>query len=105
MAYERLKRKLTKENLWIYILRLLLDGPMYGYELRRQIEKRYGFKPNRVTCYVVLYSLKREGFIEERGETASKLGPPRTYYSITKKGRDLLQKAKTYIKEFEEKIF
>jgi len=63
MAFQRLVRKLTKENLWLYILSLLKEGPLYGYEVERMIEKRFGFRPGKVTCYVVLYMLQKEGLV------------------------------------------
>ena len=59
-AYKRLTKKLTKENLWIYVLRLLQERPMYGYEIRQKIDTKFGFAPARVSCYVVLYKMKRE---------------------------------------------
>ncbi|MBC7120112.1 MAG: hypothetical protein H5T33_00815 [Candidatus Methanosuratus sp.] len=34
MAYERLLEKGTREGLWLYIIRILMDRPMYAYEMR-----------------------------------------------------------------------
>ena len=39
-AYRRLVRKLTVENLWLYVLSLLKEGPLYGYEVVKRIEER-----------------------------------------------------------------
>ena len=54
MALERLKEKLTKENLWLYILTLLKGGPLYAYEIRSKISKSFSFEPAMITIYVVL---------------------------------------------------
>ena len=43
MAVERLNEKLTKENLWLYILHLLKSQDIYAYELRGKISAEFGF--------------------------------------------------------------
>jgi len=87
---QRLKEKITKENLWLYILSLLEEGDVYGYELRQKVEDRFGFKPGNVTAYRVLYALKRSGLVEgsQKGDIK------RRYYKITAHGRDELAKGK-----------
>lgn len=104
MAYERLKRKLTKENLWIYILRLLKDGSLYGYQLREEVYRRFGFKPGRVTCYVVVNSLKKAGYISLESEVSTKEGPPRKYYVITRKGTQALDTARQLLGSLQDKL-
>jgi len=97
MPSRRLKEKLTKENLWLYILSLLKDDDMYGYELREAISKKFGFKPGNVTAYRVLYSLKRRGLVELiEKKTASR---ERKYYTITNSGLEELNKGKEMLKE------
>ncbi|MEM2910311.1 MAG: PadR family transcriptional regulator [Nitrososphaerota archaeon] len=105
MAFQRFVRKLTRENLWIYILSLLRDGPLYGYEVERTIKNRFGFKPGKVTCYVVLYMLRKEGFIAISQKLPSDVGPPRRYYRITKKGEELLEKAKEFLDNLRAQLF
>ena len=99
MAYSRLVRKLTVENLWLYVLRLLREGPLYGYEVRSKIEKRFGFKPGAVTCYIVLHMLEKEGLISSRKPRESNKGPPRKYYVLTSKGEETLRKAKEFLSQ------
>ena len=99
MAYQRLVRKLTKENLWLYILSLLRESPLYGYEVRESIREKFGFNPSRVTCYAVLLTLRQAGYVAmERTERGGE-GPPRKYYKITAKGSEMLDKAKHYLNE------
>ena len=103
VAYNRLVRKLTTENLWLYILRLLKNGPLYGYEVREKISKEFGFKPGLVTCYVVLHMLEKEGLITSRKEDSG-VGPPRKYYVLTDKGRVALEKAKKFLMELSHSL-
>ncbi|KUO39885.1 MAG: PadR family transcriptional regulator [Candidatus Hadarchaeum yellowstonense] len=103
MAMARIKRKTTTEMIWPYFLKLLKERPMYGYELRQETQRRFGWKPPTVTSYLVLYSLEKGGYVtvswkEQRGK------PARKYYKITKKGEELLQEAIDYFKETYAKL-
>jgi len=94
---DRLKEKTTKENLWIYILSILEENDAYGYELRASIAKKFGFKPGNVTAYRVLYSLKRNSFVETFEKKVN--GRKRKYYRITKKGKEELKQGKDFLGE------
>jgi DNA-binding PadR family transcriptional regulator len=98
-AYRRLTRKITIENLWIYVLSLLRDRPLYGYEVRDRIFERFGFRPGRITCYVVLYKLEKENLISSRRVDGKSKGAPRKYYFITEKGLKEVEKAKKFLIE------
>lgn len=90
-AYTRLVNKITKENLWLYILKMLMDRPMYAYEISKSLKDKFGFSTAVVTVYVVLYKMRREKLIRG-GEKKSVLGrPDRKYYEITEEGRSSLQ--------------
>jgi DNA-binding PadR family transcriptional regulator len=104
MAYERLVKKMTVENLWLYILSLLKDKPKYGYEIRKLIQEKYGFKPGAVTAYVVLYKLVKGGYISLKEEKKEGKGPARKYYEITDEGRKLLLKGEKFLEETLKKI-
>ena len=100
----RLKRKTTVELLWPYVLRLLKERPMYAYELRQEVYKRFGWKPPLVTSYLVLYKLQRGGYLateweEQRGR------PARKYYRITERGEELRCEAEKYLSELSAKLF
>ncbi len=103
LAIGRMKKKTTTEMVWPYFLELLKKRPMYGYELRQETKKQFGWKPPTVTSYIVLYHLQREGYVakewrEQRGK------PARKYYRITKKGERLLGEGKKYLKELYSKF-
>jgi len=104
MAYERLVRKMTTENMWIYILSSLKLKSRYGYEIGRYIEKNYGFKPGKVTSYVIIYRLEKEGLIILKEEKKDGFGPPRKYYAITDKGLKVLKRGEKFLENMLDKI-
>ncbi|MEM0488968.1 MAG: helix-turn-helix transcriptional regulator [Candidatus Bathyarchaeia archaeon] len=95
---ERLKEKVLKENLWLFILRLLRDGEVYAYELRRRIQEEFGFLAGKVTSYKVLYLLEKGGYVEAHKEGR------RVYYKVTSKGLTQLDKAEKFLREVSESI-
>ncbi|MCS7117583.1 MAG: PadR family transcriptional regulator [Thaumarchaeota archaeon] len=103
-ASKRLVRKLTLENLWLYVLALLRERPRYGYEFLDLIKERFGFSPSRVTCYVVLYRLEREGLIRSIGVERSRSGGARVYYELTEMGRRELDFAIKFLKGVSDKL-
>lgn len=105
-AFRRFVNHLTRENLWVYILRLLQEGPKYGYEIRAMINERFGFKPATVTSYVILYKMANDGLVRtEKNVVEGKGKPDRKYYVITDEGRRVMKAAKGFMGKFIEKVF
>ena len=104
LAYDRLFRKLTKENLWLYILKLLTERSMYAYEMAKVIESRFGFSIATITVYVVLYKMLNEGLIRINKEIVNDVRSDRRYYKITEKGEKTLEDGRELIKNFLAKI-
>jgi len=98
LPMERLQKSNTKENLWIYILSLLKERELYGWEIRSLIEKNFDFRPGLITPYRVLYRLQGDGFVK------SELKERRRIYKITEKGKKELEKAKNFYREILTKI-
>lgn len=94
MALRRLEQKLTKENLWIYILHLLRGGPLYAYEIRDKIRVSFGFETATITVYVVLYKMEREGFVTSAAERRAPSNIVRRYYSLTEVGLRALEEGR-----------
>ena len=88
---QRLRTKVQKENLWLYILVLLSREERYGFELRRLINERFGFWSGNVTAYRVLYDLERAGLVRADAKERRK------YYRITDGGRRELVGAREFI--------
>lgn len=89
---DRLKEKIRKENLWLYILSLLVKKSYYGHEMRDVIKTKFGFWIGNVTSYKVLYLLEKGGYAKsvKRGREV--------YYMITEKGRRELKTAVKFLK-------
>ena len=93
LPLRRLQKSNTIENLWIYILSLLKESEIYAWEIPAIIEKKFNFKPGRITPYRVLYRLEKQGFVK------SKIEERRRVYQITEKGKNELEKAKNFYKK------
>lgn len=100
-AINRLVSKLTKEMLWMYILRLLQERPHYGYEIKQLIRERFGFSPATVSGYAIIYRLINDGLIEEQRPDDS----PRKYYAITAKGSAAMSDAKEFLTKTLARVF
>ncbi|HDO20509.1 MAG: PadR family transcriptional regulator [archaeon GB-1867-097] len=99
LAYERLVRKLTKENLWLYVISVLKEKTMYGYEVKKNIKSKFNFSPSTVTVYAVLYRMLREGLIRKVNIDGV------TYYTTTEKGLELFNKARRFIESMSNLLF
>ncbi len=96
---KRLKKLLTSGSLWLYVLSLLqAKKKLYAYELDREIEKEFLFKPNKIMIYVVLYKLENEGLIR------SEFKERRKYYELTDKGSEALRLAREYFRILSDKL-
>ena len=94
----RLKRSLTTENLWLYILSTLRKKRTYAYALNSQIEERFDWRPGLITSYIVFYKLEAEGLI------TSKYDERRKYYEITKKGKAALKEGKRLLAKLSKSL-
>jgi len=92
LALKRLSKKVTVENLWLYVLRMLIDRPMYAYEIRKTLRERFGFSVATITIYFVLYRMAAEGLIEKASNPPTPGRADRKYYAATERGKDTLGK-------------
>ena len=72
----RLKRKLTTENLWVYVIASLMIKPTYAYDVRKLINELFGFNPTTITLYSVIYRLRKDGLIKEELVSGEKIYKP-----------------------------
>jgi len=98
LPFDRLEKSNKTDNLWIYILSLLKERVIYGWEIPALIEKRFGFKTGKITPYRVLYRLEQTGFVKSKTEEK------RRNYKITEKGKKELELAKEFYREVLKKI-
>ena len=96
----KIDKELLKGSTTMLILKLLEKENMYGYQMIKELQKKSEniFKLKEGTLYPILHLLEEKNYITSYwDETTSK---KRKYYSITKKGKDLLKE-----KQEEWKIF
>ena len=82
----------------MWLLLLLSEKPMYGYEIIRELEKRFsGFwKPATGTIYPALEKLEKDGLLTSTVEFREG-GPDRINYALTKKGQLDLSESMQYM--------
>ncbi len=87
--------KVGAVSLWLLLL--LAERPMYGYEIIRELEKRFsGFwKPKTGTIYPALEKLESNGLVTSRIEFMDEV-PDRKHYALTDKGRTELSQSMAY---------
>ena len=73
------------------LLKLLEDGDLYGYQMIERLEERSNnvFALKAGTLYPLLHNMEEQGLVVSYEQTAE-TGRKRKYYSLTKKGRELL---------------
>jgi len=83
--------------LTFWALGLLVVRPMYGLEIRKEIESSSQGKIvlGTSTIYQLLRRLEGRGMVSSRWEKSTQ-GPPRAYYEITPAGREVVLR---YIQE------
>ncbi len=96
--------KLVKDNLRVSILSLLSRGDLSGYDIIKEIDKKFRVKLSPGTIYPLLYSLQGEGLIEVKTNTVS---AKRKNYGPTKNGKKLIENeildsltARKYLSDF-----
>nr|MDO8099271.1 helix-turn-helix transcriptional regulator [Candidatus Njordarchaeota archaeon] len=105
-ALRRFLSKVTKENLWIYILRLLQEGPKQGSEIHATMNRRFGFEPTGLTSHTILYKMTRDGLVEaKKGVVKGKEKSDQKYYVITNDGERAMQAAKVMLTQMLKTAF
>ena len=95
---DRFVHSITYGNIWPYVLILASKEDVYAYQLPDLIEGRFGFRPNKIMMYVVLYKLEADGYI------TGKYRERRKYYTITEKGVNILNALRDVVKKLADQI-
>jgi PadR family transcriptional regulator PadR len=75
--------QLRKGLVELCILAVLRKGEAYGYEIVAVLRGHRGLELTESTVYPVLSRLAKEGLLQVRTQ-ASRSGPPRRYYQMTR---------------------
>src|SRR5450759_1810748 len=87
--------KVGTVSLWLLLL--LSERPMYGYELIRELEKRFSgyWKPKTGTIYPALEKLEQNRFVSSHVDFTQE-GSDRKHYALTTSGEAELSNSMQY---------
>src|ERR1700744_265536 len=88
------KRRKVGNLLALSLLTMLMERPMYPYEMATSLRHRgkdESIKINWGSLYTVVQNLEKHGFIEAVEVAREGRQPERTTYRITEEGRDELR--------------
>ena len=90
----RSETDLRKGSAQVLILSLLLEAPMYGYQLSKELKRRSQgyFELKEGTLYPALHRLEKENLVRGEWQVVEE-GPSRKYYHLTDLGREELARA------------
>lgn len=86
------------------ILRLLLERPMYGYEISQQLARRSSgyFEMKEGLLYPALHHMQQKGWLTTEWRSVD--GRRRKYYQLTRLGREVLGEQTAEWKRFLEEL-
>lgn len=89
---EKYERQMKKGVLDMLVLKLLGEGPKYGYQMIQEMkEKSQGvFALKDGTLYPILYRLEEEGLVKSKWLGSEGKQVPRKYYEMTPEGQAAL---------------
>src|SRR4030067_3847335 len=79
----------------VHILHHAAKEKIYGQEFNEELQ-RHGYQISYGTLYPIFHKLEEQGYLKSETENVS--GKLRRYYSITKSGKKILEKAKLQAK-------
>ncbi len=85
----------------IHILYHASKEEIFGVEIKKEL-RRHGYSISPGTLYPILHSLEKQKYLSSRKEVVK--GKVRKYYKITKKGSNVLEKAKGKIRELVNEV-
>jgi len=89
------KTQLRKGLLDVVILNLLQQGRCHGYEMVQALKQIDGLKIREGNIYPVLARLQADGLVTSHKEP-SRDGPPRRCFTLTDKGREILNQMNSH---------
>ncbi len=100
-----LQDQMRKGSTEILILSLLVEEPMYGYQLSQELKRRSGgyFAMKEGLLYPTLHRMTQDGTVTGEWRAAG-AARRRKYYAITDKGRQVLSEQSAEWRAFTEKL-
>ncbi len=103
---DRFSQQLKKGVLEMLVLKLICDGPNYGYELLNRLKEQSKllFQLKEGTLYPILYRLEDEGLISASWQTGAGRAAPKKIYEATEMGRAENLRRQRVWREFDNSI-
>ncbi len=97
--------ELKKGSMSTLVLTVLRDGPLHGYQIAREIERRSAgyFECKEGTLYPALHRLEREALVEGEWRAATE-GRRRKYYALTPAGERRLTESAAEWRAFSTRL-
>lgn len=99
---DKLLKDLLLGFIKVHILHHANKERIYGQEFSEEL-KRHGYQISYGTLYPIFHKLEEQGYLIS--ETKNVNGKIRRYYSITKNGKKILEKAKQQAKELVDELY
>lgn len=94
---EEIVQRIIRNLLDIQLLRLIQTQPMWGYKIKKEVEKRFGVKLRHGALYPLLNAMEQNGFLTSQKQKQG--GRIRKVYSITPKGEQFTEAYNNILKE------
>ncbi len=104
MSIDKWKSQLRKGTTEYAVLLVLEKKEHYGLEILEVISNKDGLSIAEGTIYPLLNRLQREGKIESRWVEDEQASHPRKYYTLTKDGKEILEKMKDIWQDFQQSL-
>ncbi|MCK5312048.1 MAG: helix-turn-helix transcriptional regulator [Desulfobacteraceae bacterium] len=99
---DKLVRKFFLGFINLHILFHAKKEPIYGKEFKKELE-RHGYDISFGTLYPIFHNLKKDGYLKIEEKTIK--GKIRKYYTITEKGKDVLDYSIERARELFDELF
>ena len=101
MAERLINGQQLKGHLETLVLSLLAAQPLHGYGIMKSLSVQSGqiFEPGQGTVYPVLYAMVEKGLIRSKEQSVD--GRKRRLYSLTARGKKMLQTRTSEWRTFE----
>lgn len=86
----------------VHILYHASKEAIFGQEFHQELQ-RHGYELSYGTLYPIFHRLEEQGYLKSTKENVK--GKVRRYYTITKNGKKILEKAKLQAKELVEELY
>lgn len=95
--------QLHKGLLELWIVNLIGDRELYGYDLVKRICDTEGLSVAEGSIYPLLARMQRAGLLQSRLEESPR-GPARKYYALTAKGREAREHMNVYWRRMKNRL-